>query len=121
MNKKYEITDITMEFGGRTLYRIRALKDFSDVKKGELGGWVSNENNLSQYGDCWIYNEAKCMDYSRIYDNGIMYDNSIMFDNSEMHGDSTMYEHSRMYDHSAMYGCSELYGDSILEGDEELY
>ena len=34
-NKKYELTDITMEFKGRTLYRIRALKNFSDVKKGD--------------------------------------------------------------------------------------
>ena len=91
-NRKYELTDITMTYKGRTLYRIRALKDFSDVKKGDLGGWVSNEYNLSQYSNCWIYNEAKCLDDSRIYDNGIMYDNSIMFDNSEMHGDCIMYD-----------------------------
>ena len=51
-NKKYELTDITMTYEGRTLYRIRASKDFSDVKKGDLGGWVSNEYNLSQYSDC---------------------------------------------------------------------
>ena len=32
-NKKYELSDITMEFGIKTLYKIRALKNFSDVKK----------------------------------------------------------------------------------------
>ena len=38
-SRKYELTNISMEFGGRTLYRIRALKDFSDVKAGDLGGY----------------------------------------------------------------------------------
>lgn len=38
------------------LFRVKALKDFSDVKKGELGGYVQGEHNLSQEGDCWIYN-----------------------------------------------------------------
>ena len=38
MDKKYELTDETMEFDGHTLHRIRALKSFSDVMKGDLGG-----------------------------------------------------------------------------------
>ena len=46
-NRKYEMTNITMEFEGRTLYRIRALKDFSNIKKGDLGGWIQTEDNLS--------------------------------------------------------------------------
>jgi carbonic anhydrase/acetyltransferase-like protein (isoleucine patch superfamily) len=37
------------------LWQIRALRDFSDVKAGQAGGWVENEANLSQQGDCWIY------------------------------------------------------------------
>ena len=49
---KYELVNYDPRFN---LYRIRALKDFSDVSKGDLGGWVSNEHNLSQEGDCWIY------------------------------------------------------------------
>ena len=31
-NRKYGLTNITMEFGRRTLYRIIALKNFADVK-----------------------------------------------------------------------------------------
>ena len=108
-NRKYELTNITMEFGGRTLYRIRALKDFSDVKKGELGGWVSNENNLSQYGDCWIYNEAKCMDYSMVCDN------SKIFDNSEMHGYCEMWDNSEMHEDCKIYGDTRICGNSILK------
>ena len=35
-------------------YRIVALRDFGDVKAGDLGGFVEFESNLSHDGDCWI-------------------------------------------------------------------
>lgn len=38
----------------RTLYSIRALRDFGDVKAGDFGGWIESEDNLSQAGDCWV-------------------------------------------------------------------
>ena len=60
--KKYEILmdkKNTIEFEGRTLYRIRALRDFNDVKKGNIGGYIESESNLSQEGDCWVYDNAK--------------------------------------------------------------
>ena len=83
-NRKYELTDVTMKFEGRTLYRIRALRNFSDVDTGELGGWVESENNLSQEGDCWIYDNAKCVDNARMYDNSTIYNNSEMHHNARM-------------------------------------
>ena len=49
---KYKLTEETTIAYGRTLYRIEALKDFNDVKKGNKGGFIENENNLSQSGDC---------------------------------------------------------------------
>ena len=120
-NRKYELTNISMEFEGRTLYRIRALKDFSDVKAGDLGGWVSNEDNLRQEGNCWIYNNAKCMDSSRIYDNSAMYDNAVMYNSSKMHDFSAMFDDSKMRGRSEMHSCSGMFNDSILKGEEKLY
>lgn len=52
-NEKYTYGD---NVGG--FRRIVALKNFSDVKKGDVGGWVKGYV-LSQKGDCWIYDEAK--------------------------------------------------------------
>lgn len=138
-DKKYKLTDITTEFEGRTLYRIRALKSFSDVKVGDLGGWVSSENNLSQYDNCWVYDNAMCMDNSRMFDNSkmyynaIMYDDSRMYDYSEMHDNAKMFNNAKMFDRSKMFGhsemhdCSEmldrsvLYRDSVLKDKEKLY
>ena len=120
-SRKYELTNISMEFGERTLYRIRALKDFADVKTGDLGGWVSSENNLSQKGECWIYDEAKCMDNARMYDDSCMYGYSEMYDSSRMHGDSKMYNYSEMHNSSRMYGYSKMYDSSEMHDSSTMY
>ena len=52
---KYELTNESLDIGTKTLFRIRALEDFSSVKAGDLGGWVESESNLSQEGTCWVF------------------------------------------------------------------
>lgn len=58
--KKYELTNesITLD-NGTKLYHIRALRNFGDVKDGEIGGYVQGENNLSQEGDAWVSGDAR--------------------------------------------------------------
>ena len=50
-NKKYEITDIEHDTI-KGLFRIRRLSDWL------LGGFVSGYHNLSQDGECFIYDDA---------------------------------------------------------------
>ena len=98
--KKYKILmdkKNTIEWEGHILYRIKALRNFGNVKKGDIGGFVESEYNLSHEGNCWIFDNAKAMDNSRIYDN------------------------SKMYNNSEMVGNSEMWGNSILKGRENLY
>lgn len=64
-NKKYKLTDDIVEVDGKALYRIEALKDFNDVKKGDKGGFVESERNLSQEGKCWVYGNARIYDSAR--------------------------------------------------------
>lgn len=73
MKKKYKLLkDDTTIVDGRTLYRIEALRDFADVKKGDKGGYVESEKNLSHEGDCWVYNSAKVYDNARVYGNAVI-------------------------------------------------
>lgn len=78
MTKKYELTDETIIVDGKILHRIKALADFGGVKKGDLGGFIEKEENLSQDGNCWIYNNAK------VYGNAIIRDDAIVFDNAKV-------------------------------------
>lgn len=66
MEKKYKLTEEIINVDGRTLHRIEALKDFSDVKKGDKGGFIEKEENLIQYDDCWVYENAKVYDNTKI-------------------------------------------------------
>ena len=70
MEKKFQLTTETKVFDGVTLYRIQALRDFSNVKKGDLGGWVETEDNLSQDGDAWVSGNA------RVYENACVSGNA---------------------------------------------
>ena len=57
--KKFELTSefITNVFGVK-LFRIRALVEFGNVSKGELGGYVEKEGNLDHNGNAWVSGNA---------------------------------------------------------------
>ena len=55
---KFKLTSETKVFLGKTLYRIEALIDFGIVEKGELGGYIEKETNLSQNGNAWVSGNA---------------------------------------------------------------
>ena len=78
--KKYELTNETKEFGTRTLYRIRALRDIPErgVAAGDLGGWVESESNLSQVGDSWVSDDAYVSGNAWVYGNAHVYGDAIV-------------------------------------------
>lgn len=109
--KKYElIRESKTYFSEREIFRIRALKDFGNVKTGDIGGWVCSYDNLSQEGNCWIYDDAKCLDDARMRDNARMCGNAIMCDSSVMR------DNARMCDDSKMFGNAILDENKILYG-----
>lgn len=67
MKKKYKLTEETLEIDGHVLHRIIALRDFGEVKKGYLGGFIEKESNLAHNGNCWIYNDAVVSDFARVF------------------------------------------------------
>ena len=54
------------------LFRIKALRDFSDVKSGDIGGYVSGEHNLSHDGLCWVYDNAIVLSNARVCGNAFV-------------------------------------------------
>ena len=76
MGNKYRLTDETTEFNGVKLYRIEALKNFGVVKKGDKGGFVQSEKNLSQLDNCWIYDNSKAFGNSFVRQNAVLSYNS---------------------------------------------
>ena len=67
-HRKYEFVEgDTIEFFDKTLKRIRVTRDIGDVKKGNLGGYIEKEENLSHGGDCWVGDDAKVYGDAEVY------------------------------------------------------
>ena len=105
MNKKYELLlNNKIEHKGKTLYRIKALRNFGYVLEGDVGGYIESEGNLSQRGSCWVHDNVKVYDNARIFDNAEIFDNARIvdnariFDNSTIHGNVHVYGYARIYD-----------------------
>ena len=77
--KKYELTEETFTVFGKTLYRIRAVRDFGSVKTGEFGGYIEKEENLSHFGDAWVYGNAKVSGNAWVYGNAKVFNTRHFF------------------------------------------
>lgn len=67
--RKYKLIDpegFDRKYKGIPMKRLIALKNFSDVKKGDLGGLIDESSTLSQDGDCWIYSGSVVIRDSKI-------------------------------------------------------
>ena len=133
MEKKFELTDETIVCNGHTLYRIKALKDFGNVKTGRLGGFVESENNLSQHGECWIDNEAKVYDEARVSDNAKVYGNAEVYNHAEVFGNAEVsddahilgnakvYGNAEVYNHAEVFDNAWAYDSAVVCGDAKVY
>ena len=58
--KKFELTaEFVTNVFGKKLFRIKALVAFGNVEKGELGGFIEKEDNLSHGGNAWVSGNAQ--------------------------------------------------------------
>lgn len=104
------------------LYRIQALKTFTKpggcnpvVHVGELGGYVEVEDNLSQDGNCWIFDKARVKEGGRVLDDAIVYDKSLVSKNSIIRGRSIVGGHCFVTNQSVIID-STLEGNVIVNG-----
>lgn len=88
-NKKYEFTGKTMQFEGRTLKRIRYVREMSyAITSGKIGGWIEHEGNLSHEGRCCVIDDSKVFGHASIMENAVVSDDAIVKDNAQIKGDA---------------------------------
>ena len=110
--KKYEmlLEEKVLKIDGRKLYRIRALKDFGNVKEGDLGGWIESEDNLSHEGSCWITDEA------RVFDDALICDDAIIRDHAKIYGSSKIHGKSEVSGRAVVYGMAKVCNSKTISG-----
>ena len=105
---KYKLTEETINVNGRTLYRIEALKDFGNVRKGDKGGFIEKEHNLSQNGDCWIYDNAQVYDDAKVWMDASVCDNAVVCGEAMVCSSAKVCDNARICDNAHVYGNAEV-------------
>ena len=84
--KHFKLTETTKVVNGITLFQIQALQDlpWHDVKKGDLGGWIEKEENLS--GNAWVSGNARVFGNARISGNALVYGSAQVSGNIHVYG-----------------------------------
>lgn len=121
MEKKYKLIDEIIDFEGRKLHRIKALKDFSNVKKGDRGGFVESEDNLSQYNNCWIHDDAIVYSSAKICDNAIVYGNVRVCDNAIIYGDARVFGNAQVCDNTRVFDNAKILGNTIVYNKAKIF
>lgn len=161
MEKKYELLQddtlswMDLEGNDITLYRIRALKNFecpvkedslfsNYINKGDLGGYIEKEENLSHEGGCWVFHKARvygnaqvlenaCVynlanifgnaivkGYARLLGSSYVYGNAVISDHAELDGRVSVGDNSKLSGNISINNNCQIRGDSILDGDVAL-
>lgn len=131
--KKYELTNETINIYGRTLYRIRALRDFGFVNASDLGGFVEKEENLSHYGNAWVYDnalvygnawvdgDARIRDNARVYRDARVGGKAYIYSNARVYGNACVGDNSIIGDYARVSGNALMFGNAIVSGNAYIY
>ena len=122
-DKKYELVkeDTKTFVDGNAIYRIRALKDFGDVKAGDLGGYIEKEENLSQEGNCWVYDNARVFDNAKVYENAKVYGEAQVCDNVKIYGNAEIFEYGLVRGVTEVSDNAQIYGNALVRNDVKIY
>lgn len=133
LTPKYALTGESKEFEGHTVYRIRALRNFGNVKAGTLGGWVSDDGAetlsdgglirrvfvdvLSHEGNCWIADDAIVIGKSiRVMDDALVCESAII-DGGAVAGSSIVSGHARVDQCASVEGVSRISGNAYITNE----
>lgn len=112
---------------GHKLYRIQALVDinsnipYGQVKVGEIGGYIQSTSNLSQDGNCWVFDQAKVFGDATIDDNAIICDRAQVYDNAIVNGNAVIRDDVKIYECAAVSGNASIYSNVKIHGDAMIH
>jgi hypothetical protein len=127
--KKYELTKETKVIGGKTLFRIRALRSFGDIKAGDLGGFIENERNLSHEGNAWVVGNARVGGNAWVGDNAKVggcawvgdeawvIENAVIEGNAKVGGNALVCGNAQVVGNAQVGGCAWVGGNALVGSD----
>lgn len=114
MNQKYEM----IAEGG--FFRIKALRYFSNVSMGDLGGLIEKESNLSHDGNCWVYDHAVVCENAKVYDSAQIRGHAIVSGYAEVYDHAQVYDDATVRDHAHVYAFARICGQVYIYGHAQV-
>lgn len=99
---------------GDPLFRIIALKDFADVRKGDLGGFVSTSDNLSQEGNCWVYGNARVFQHAKVSGDARITGNTLIYGYAQITGKVLIHGNVQVFGDAKLTGAIRLWGNALV-------
>ena len=119
--KKYIFTGETKVVNEITLHRIVAVRNFSNVYKGDLGGWIESEENLSHDYNAWVYDDAQVYGNAKICGNAKISGNAKVYENTKVYGNAQVYGNATVYGNAWVYGYAKVCSGAHVYDDAEVY
>lgn len=106
---KYYLTNDVIDIDGHKLHRIIAARDIPEinVKKGQLGGYIESERNLSHRGTAWVFQTIKD---NKTYD-GKVYEQASVIEGATVRGEARVHGKACLSGQFAAYDEAHLYGN----------
>ena len=123
---KYEFTGRKLKVGNHVLNQIRALRVVGDVKKGSVGGWIESYGNLSQNGECWVYDDAKVYGSAEISEDAEIYGNAQVYGFAKVSGHASVCGNAEVFDSAKVYNYAlvgddaRVFGNARVNGEQEV-
>lgn len=125
MEKKFKLVKADKEIrtpDGKLLKQLVALKDFDTVQAGDRGGYIQSSKNLTQEGNCWVYDNAMVFGNAKVSNDAKIYGNSKVFGNAEVFGWVHITGNSFIHEHATVCGkaiisSSTVDGGGLVGGD----
>lgn len=132
---KYGFTGICNEAG---LKQIIALKTFGGtgnssrhlnsikcdqyrtIHQGEIGGFIEKEENLSQEGDCWVFENASVYNDAHVHGHARIYQNAQIYENANICGGAVVCGDTHVRGRANIYGQASVHATSVSD-DVQIY
>ena len=106
---------------GRPLFQVVALRDFGFVKKGDKGGYIRSEANLSHEGNCWVSGKAQIFGDAKIFGDAQVSGNAQICDDAMVYGNAQIFDDAQIFGTAQICGTAQVFGTALVYGTARIF
>lgn len=80
------------------------------MKKGDLGGYIAKEENLSHDRNAWVFDNAV-----------VVGEEAAVYDDAEIHDNVRVYDRAKVYHDARVYGNTVIRWEARVSGDAQVF